>query len=55
MAGALLGIGIVLMVLTFLLAFTLYGEICAVVGVACLVIGAVKLARPATSSSIGSR
>jgi hypothetical protein len=42
MAGALIGVGIALIVLTFLLAFTLYGEICGVVGVVCLVVGAVK-------------
>jgi hypothetical protein len=36
--AALIGIGAVLIVFTFLLAFTIYGELSAVAGVACIVI-----------------
>ena len=44
--GALLiGIGFVLLVFALGLAFTIYGEISAVAGVACLVTGIVKIAR----------
>jgi membrane-bound ClpP family serine protease len=45
---ALISIGAVLIVFTFLLAFTIYGELSAVVGVACIVIGAVLLGRRST-------
>jgi hypothetical protein len=36
----LIGVGAVLLVFTFLLAFTIFGEISALLGVACIVIGA---------------
>ena len=45
MPAALISIGAVLIVFTFLLAFTIYGELSAVAGVACIVIGAVLLGR----------
>jgi hypothetical protein len=42
-ARALIATGVALIVLTFLLAFTIYGELCAAAGIACVVVGAVKL------------
>jgi hypothetical protein len=41
----LVGVGALLIVLTILLAFTIFGEISAVLGVACIVIGVVKYSR----------
>ena len=38
--AVLIGIGVALIVLTFLLAFTIYGEIAALAGVALIVVGA---------------
>ena len=40
MPAVLVGIGAVLIVLTFLLAFTIFGAISALLGIACLVVGA---------------
>jgi len=45
MPGVLIGAGVLLVVLTFLLAFTIFGEIAAVLGVACIAIGAVMTGR----------
>jgi hypothetical protein len=41
----LIGVGALLIVLALLLAFTIFGEISAVLGVACIVIGVVKHSR----------
>ncbi len=40
MPGVLIGIGLALIALTFLLAFTIFGEIAALAGVALLAVGA---------------
>jgi hypothetical protein len=45
MPALLVGVGGVLIVLTFLLAFTIFGVISAVLGIACLVVGATVLSR----------
>jgi hypothetical protein len=45
MPTILIGVGAVLLVFTFLLAFTILGEISALLGVACIVIGALLLGR----------
>lgn len=45
MAVILIGLGVLLLVFTFLLAFTLYGELSAIVGVAAILGGALLLAR----------
>lgn len=50
----LVGLGVVLVVSTFLLAFTIYALISAVVGVACIVVGAVILGRRPASPTRGS-
>jgi len=47
MPAALLGAGAMLIVLTFLLAFTIFGVISALLGVACIVMGAMMLGRRA--------
>ena len=47
MATVLIGVGAVLIVFTFLLAFTIFGEISALLGVAFIVIGAMMLGRRA--------
>ena len=49
MAKLLIGFGVVLVVFTFLLAFTIYGEIAAVLGVVLIVTGALMLGRSASS------
>jgi hypothetical protein len=46
--GALIGLGVLLLVFTFLLAFTIFGELSAVLGVACLVAGSLMLERRAS-------
>jgi membrane-bound ClpP family serine protease len=51
--AALIGIGAVLIVFTFLLAFTIYGELSAVAGVACIVIGAALLGRRSSGRGAG--
>lgn len=53
MPAAFFGIGAVLIVFTFLLAFTIYGELSAVAGVACIVIGAVLLGRRSPGRGAG--
>jgi hypothetical protein len=55
MPAALIGIGAVLIVFTFLLAFTIYGELSAVLGIACIVIGAVLLGRRSSRQGAGQR
>ncbi len=45
MPAVLIGVGGVLIVLTFLLAFTIFGVFSAVLGIACLVVGAFMLSR----------
>jgi hypothetical protein len=45
MPAVLVGVGGVLIVLTFLLAFTIFGVISAVLGITCLVVGATMLSR----------
>jgi hypothetical protein len=50
---ALIALGAVLIVFTFLLAFTIFGELSAVVGVACVATGAVLLGK--RSSGGGQR
>jgi hypothetical protein len=45
MAVALIILGAVLIVLTFLLAFTIFGEISALLGVVCMAAGAVLLSK----------
>jgi hypothetical protein len=45
MPGLLIVVGLVLLVMTFLLAFTIFGLIAAVVGVCCLAGGTFALAR----------
>jgi len=47
MPTVLIGVGAVLIVLTFLLAFTIFGEISALLGAMCIVIGAMLLGRRA--------
>lgn len=54
MAVVLIVLGAVLVVLTFLLAFTIFGELSAVLGVACLVAGSLMLGRR-TSRRISDR
>lgn len=49
----LIAIGAVLLVFAFLAAFTIYGELSAVAGVACIVIGAICSARRSSSRSAG--
>lgn len=46
MAGLLVGMGAILIFLTFLVAFTAYGEIAAALGAACIAVGAWRLGRP---------
>jgi len=46
----LLVLGFLFVVLTFLAAFTIYGEIAAVLGLACIVGGAVLLGRSGSRS-----
>ncbi|MFZ0059668.1 MAG: hypothetical protein WAL35_06435 [Acidimicrobiales bacterium] len=53
MPGVLIGVGALLILLTFLLAFTIFGEISAVLGVTCIVIGAVMLGRRTRGRDIG--
>lgn len=43
--GVLIGVGVLLIVLTLLLAFTIFGEISAVLGLGCVGIGAVMGSR----------
>jgi len=43
--AVLFGVGAALVILTFLLAFTVFGEISALLGVLCLVTGALMIAR----------
>jgi hypothetical protein len=45
MPGVLIGVGVILIVLTLLLAFTIFGEISAVLGLGCVAIGAVMMGR----------
>jgi hypothetical protein len=45
MPAVLIGVGAVLIVFTFLLAFTIFGEISGLLGFACIVIGALMLGR----------
>jgi hypothetical protein len=45
MPAVLIGVGGVLIVLTVLLAFTIFGVFSAVLGIACLVVGAFMLSR----------
>jgi hypothetical protein len=45
MPAVLVGIGAVLIALTFLLAFTIFGVISALLGIACLVVGATMFSR----------
>jgi hypothetical protein len=47
MPAVLIGVGVILMVLTFLLAFTIFGQISALLGVAALAAGAIMLDRRA--------
>lgn len=47
MPTVLIGIGAVLIVLTFLLAFTTFGEISALLGVVCIACGAMMIGRRA--------
>jgi membrane-bound ClpP family serine protease len=53
-ATALIVLGAVLMVFTFLLAFTIYSDIAAVVGLICVVTGAVMLSRRAPGRGAGA-
>lgn len=48
--AVLVGLGPLLFLLSLALAFTIYGEISAAVGLACLVAGIVVLGRPPPSS-----
>lgn len=50
---ALIVIGAVLIVFTFLAAFTIYGELSVVAGVACIAIGAVLLGRRSSGRGAG--
>ena len=50
---ALIAIGAVLIVFTFLAAFTIYGELSAVAGVVCIAIGAVLLGRRSSGRGAG--
>ena len=43
--GVLIGLGVLLLVFTFLLAFTIFGELSAVLGVACLAVGSLMFSR----------
>ena len=45
MPGVLIGVGVLLIVLTLLLAFTSFGEISAVLGLGCVGIGAAMVGR----------
>jgi cobalamin biosynthesis protein CobD/CbiB len=45
--SVLIGVGALVIVLTFLLALTIFGEISAVLGVVCILVGAVTLGRRA--------
>ncbi len=47
MPAVVIGIGVALIVLAFLLAFTIFGEIAALVGVALIVVGARSTGRRA--------
>jgi hypothetical protein len=46
-AGVLIGVGVALIVLAFLLAFTIYGEVSAVAGAVLVVFGARRTGRRA--------
>jgi len=50
---ALIVIGAVLIVFTFLAAFTIYGELSAIAGVACIAIGAILLGRGSSGRAAG--
>jgi hypothetical protein len=43
--GVLIGLGGLLLVFTFLLAFTIFGELSAVLGITCIVAGSIMLGR----------
>ncbi len=45
MPAILIGVGATLIVLTFLLAFTIFGVISALLGVACIAMGTIMLGR----------
>ncbi len=47
MPTVLIGVGALLIVLTFLLAFTIFGDISALLGAALIVVGAVMVGRRA--------
>jgi hypothetical protein len=51
--SVLIGVGALLIVLTFLLAFTIFGEISAALGVVCILVGAVTLGRRAGGRGSG--
>jgi hypothetical protein len=51
--GALIGTGIALIVLAFLLAFTIFGEIAALAGVVLVATGARTIGYPARAESKG--
>ena len=53
MPVALISIGAVLIVFTLLAAFTIYGELSAVAGIACIAIGAVWLGRRSSGRDAG--
>ena len=40
MPGVLIGLGLVMITMTIMLAFTIYGEMAAVIGIACIATGA---------------
>jgi hypothetical protein len=50
-AGVLIGVGVALIVLAFLLAFTIFGELSAVVGAVLIVLGARQTGRRALEKS----
>ena len=45
MPGVLIGLGLAMIMMTIMLAFTVYGEMAAVLGIACIVTGAVLFDR----------
>jgi hypothetical protein len=51
MSGVLIGIGIALIVLAFLLAFTIFGEVAALAGVALIVVSARMTGRRACGTT----
>ena len=55
MPATLIALGVVLIIFTFLLAFTIFGVIAAVAGIACIAIGVALLGRRSSEASEGQQ